>query len=184
MVWDPWNPFERIFNELADIKELLKLMSTGLSALDAAIAAEGTEETTLAGAVNTLQGVITQLGSDIQALITAVQNNPGQDLTNEINAVQGNLATAQATAGTVSNAVSAAQAEDTSVTGETGTLGGGSGGSGSAVPGASASSALKPGPNQTIISHPQTGAPTVVDVDKQTGQPKIPPATAPPAGQQ
>ena len=98
-------------------------MATTLAQLDAAIAAEGTEETTLAGAVTALATLITQLGTDIAALIAAVQ--AGQDFTNELNAVNANLATATATAGSVATVTTAAQAEDTSVTGETGSLGGG-----------------------------------------------------------
>jgi|HubBroStandDraft_4_1064222.scaffolds.fasta_scaffold968029_2 hypothetical protein len=96
-------------------------VATTLQQLDAAIAAEGVEETTLAGAVTSLATLITQLGVDIAALIAAVQ--AGQDFTNELNAVNANLATATATATGVANVTTAAQAEDTAVTGETEGLG-------------------------------------------------------------
>jgi hypothetical protein len=107
------------------LKSLIKgesTVATTLQQLDAAIAAEGVEETTLAGAVTALATLITQLGVDIAALIAAVQ--AGQDFTSELNAVNANLATATATATSVANVTTAAQAEDTSVTGETGSLGG------------------------------------------------------------
>lgn len=118
--------FERLGRIEANIQTLIQGESTvavTLQQLDAAIAAEGQEETTLAGAVTALSGVITQLGTDINALIAAVQ--AGQDFTNEINAVNANLATATATATSVAGVTTAAQAEDTAVTGETGSLGGG-----------------------------------------------------------
>lgn len=95
-------------------------MATTLADLDAAIAADTTEETTLAGAVTSLATLITQLGTDINALIAKVQ--AGQDFTNELNAVNANLATATATATSVASATTAAQSADTAVTTETGTL--------------------------------------------------------------
>jgi hypothetical protein len=121
---------ELIFERLGKIEAQLQILiqgesnvATTLQQLDAAIAAEGAEETTLAGAVTSLATLITQLGTDINALIAAVQ--AGQDFTNELNAVNANLATATATATSVANVTTAAQADDTAVTGETGQLGGG-----------------------------------------------------------
>jgi hypothetical protein len=114
----------RIERKLTRLLQEDNIMAQTLQQLDAAIAAEGVEETTLAGAVTALQSVITQLGTDIQALITIIQNLPGEDFTNEVNAVNANLATATATATAVASAVAAVTAEDTSVTGESGNLGG------------------------------------------------------------
>lgn len=105
----------RIESMLTQLLERDTEMATTLAQLDAAIAAEGTEETTLAGAVTSLSGVITQLGTDIAALIAKVQ--AGGDFTNELNAVNANLATATSTAASVATVTTAAQAEDASVTG-------------------------------------------------------------------
>ena len=80
------------------IKGIAKMAVT-LQQLDAAIAAETTENATLLSAV-------TQLDTDVQALIAQVQ--AGQDFTNELNAVNANLAT-------ITGVVSSAQAEDQSV---------------------------------------------------------------------
>ena len=104
-----------ILKKLDELTRKESTVATTLAQLDAAIAAEGAEETTLAGAVTTLAGVITQLGTDITALIAKVQG--GGDFTNELNAVNANLATAQATATSVANVTTAAQAEDTAVQG-------------------------------------------------------------------
>ena len=114
----------RIERKLTRLLQEDNIMAQTLQQLDAAIAAEGVEETTLAGAVTALQSIITQLGTDIQTLITIIQNLPGEDFTNEVNAVNANLATATATATAVASAVAAVTAEDTSVTGESGNLGG------------------------------------------------------------
>lgn len=121
-----------IIKQLNRLIEREKLVADTLQQLDSAISGLGTG--------------ITQLIADTQALITAVQNIPGQDFSSEVDAINDDIANLQSL--------------DTSVTGETGTLGGGS----QAQPQA--------GPGQTLISHPVTGLPTVVDIDPATGQPK------------
>jgi len=72
-------------------------MSTSLTQLDAALAAQTTE-------IASLTSILTQYNSDVNALVTKLQS--GQDYTNELNVV-----TANSTA--VQNAVSSLQSADT-----------------------------------------------------------------------
>lgn len=93
----------KIESELSQLLQEGTNVATTLAQLDAAIAAETQENATLVSTV-------TQLATDITALIAAVNN--GQDFTNELNAVNANLAT-------ITGVVTQAATEDAAVKGAT-----------------------------------------------------------------
>jgi hypothetical protein len=130
-MWKWLKAFLDIPRTLASIEEKLKNI---MSEIDQVLAAD---TATLAA----VQGVATQLTTDVDNLITLIQNG-------DPNA----LAAAQALGTNLTALQTSLQSLDTAAQGAGG-----------------APSDVTPGPGQTVVSHPTTGVPTAVPVDPKTG---------------
>jgi hypothetical protein len=99
-----------------------KIMAT-LATLQAAITQEGTDIVALQTAVTALGGFITgQLTTDINTIIAALQNSGGNPtlIAQLQQLVQSGDAAVESVAGTVTSTQTAATADDTAITGATG----------------------------------------------------------------
>jgi hypothetical protein len=89
---------------------------TTLAQLDAAIAADATQEATLTGAVKSLSAMFVKLNADAKALADRIADSPSSpvsDFTSEANALAANTAKNAEAVAAIQDAVLAAQALDT-----------------------------------------------------------------------
>jgi hypothetical protein len=106
----------------ADLRRLSFIVSQGdrntmstLAQLDAAIAADATEEASLTSAVGTLTQIVTIVDNDIAELLAKVAAGTPVDVTAELTAIQKNTAANVASVTAIQAAVTSATAADASV---------------------------------------------------------------------